>query len=66
MRKAELKQHILTKHGEEQLKALGVKQLPDHLNSLNSLNSDLNREFGHNTKPSLRWKLRRLLRKKEA
>lgn len=57
-RKAELKQHILTKHGHWQLKQLGVKKLPDNLNKLNALNSDLNEQFGHNSKPSRLDRLR--------
>ena len=52
MKKAELKQHILTKHGTHQLHALGIKKLPDHLNSLNAINSELNEKFGHNNQPS--------------
>lgn len=57
-RKAELKQHILIKHGTQQLNALGVKKLPDNLNKLNALNGELNDRFGHNNKPSRLDRLR--------
>lgn len=47
MNKATVKRHILEKHGKEQLDKLNIKTLPDHLNQLNTIHSDLNEKFGH-------------------